>query len=121
MSLQFIVGQFEDFIFTINNYGETGFYFSWKFKDKYLSDVMKLTFKDADGYVKVNSEAGSIIRLLPIRNFTGRTITIKLQVISLEGSNFLSCRKYFFVEVKLFLISRYSMDHYTRSNWIVSC
>lgn len=41
---------------------------------------MSINFKDPQGYVKSNTETYSNLRILPIRNFTRKDITIRFQV-----------------------------------------
>lgn len=75
-----MVGQPEELIFTINNIGETGFYFDWYYKDKFLRDYLQVAFKDIEGYVKSTSETYSVLRIVPVRNFSGRIVTISFKV-----------------------------------------
>lgn len=67
-------------MFSVLNLGQTGLYFSWIIKEKFLEDVLKLVVKDLDGYVKSGDETVSTVSLLPIRNFVGKNIKLKLQV-----------------------------------------
>lgn len=77
---QLLVGRTDTLLFSILNSGQTGLYFSWMVKGKFMEDVLKLVVKDLDGYVKSGDETATNVTLLPIRNFMEKNIKLKLQV-----------------------------------------